>query len=209
MKNKILAVAALLLAGTAFAVSESIDKFNNPRPVQFASGIYVGSDASLVAANVKNKLTRVLGTTTTIDFTTQTVGRQESSAVTVTGARTGDRCIVTPNATAAALAAQFTCYVSATNAVKVVFVPLSEQIGTTAALDGASPSVATATVTASSVCTASVVGTAAGTAVQVSVTSTTLTVTGANSATNTVNYRCNAPVDPASGEYTITVLSMQ
>lgn len=209
--KKLIAVSMLLLAGAAFAVSESIDRWSNPRPIQFLSGIYVGSDASLVANNVTNKLTRVYGTTATIDFASTTVGVLESSAITVTGARTGDRCVVTPNATAAALKAKFECYVSASNAVKVKFTPLSEQIGTSAALNGASPSVITVTsITANSVCQATnVSGAAAAFGPALGLSGTTLTITGANGATNTVNYYCRAPVDPAEGAYTITVLSHQ
>lgn len=60
-------------------------------------------------------------------------------------------------------------------------------------LDGASPSVCTATVTAAAICTCSPVGgtaaiAAAGCAVGLS--GTTLTVTSANGATNAVNYHC-------------------
>ena len=64
---------------------------------------------------------------------------------------------------------------------------------TTCTLDGASPSVCTATVVASSTCVCANVGATAAIAnngCAVSLTSTTLTVTSANAATNVVNIHC-------------------
>lgn len=60
-------------------------------------------------------------------------------------------------------------------------------------LNGATPSVCTATVIASATCTCSIVGTTAALAAQgcaVSLASTTLTITSAAAATNVVNYHC-------------------
>lgn len=209
MKTKLkYLLAAVLFGAVAFAATEPVDRWTGRNPVQFIKGTYTHPESIIV--NTSNKVTRSLGGSATIDFTVQSVGRQESSGITVTGAQAGDPCAVGVPTAAGALAAEFTCYVSAANTVKVVFAPKSEQSGTSAALNGASPSVITVTnITASSVCTASAVGTTAGEAIDVSLSSTTLTLTGPNSSTSTVNYRCVAPVDPASGTFYVRVISSQ
>jgi hypothetical protein len=60
----------------------------------------------------------------------------------------------------------------------------------TMTLNGASPSVATATVVAGAICVCQNTGTAANNAEKCNVASTTLTATGPNGATDVVNYIC-------------------
>lgn len=210
--KKIIFAVTVITAALAFAAAQStgsVEKHNSPKPLQFVQGIFIGSDARALAEE-KNKITTTLGNSATIDFASTSVGEVLSSAITVTGAQAGDPCFVGVPAAAGALAADFTCVVSAADAVKVKFSPHSVQNGTSAALNGASPSVITVTsITASSKCTASAVGTTAGEAIDVSLSGTTLTLTGPNSSTSTVNYNCVAPVDPASGTYFVRVISSQ
>jgi hypothetical protein len=179
------------------------------------SGAYIGSTSGtvIIDAGVALQTLTVGGAaisplrgSATIDFASTSTGEVLSSGITVTGAAAGDWCVVGVPTAAAALAADFSCFVTATNEVKVKFHPRAVSSGTTGALNGASPSVITATVLASSVCQATNNGAAAlafGPAVGVS--GTTLTITGANGATNTVNYLCHAPVDPASGTFEVLV----
>ncbi len=204
MKRALLFVTGLvLLAGLALAASPTIQAV----PWVFKGGLWVASGD--VAAN---KVTRILGKSATVDFASTSVGRVESSGITVTGALVGDTCTVGTTAAAGALAAQYTCYVSAADTVKIVFNPLSHQRGSVV-LDGGSPSRMDATgITASSNCTCAPVGATAAIAAAgcaTSLTSTTLTVTGPNTVDTTVNYDCVAPVDPASGTFYVRVFSVQ
>lgn len=192
----ILALGAALFASVAFAaVVKKTDIIT-----LFKTGVIIGNVGTLIDDSYAGSAT--------IDFAATSVGVVESSGITVTGAAVNDTCEVGVPAAAGALAARYECYVSAANTVVVKFTPLSESFGTTAALNGASPSVITATVIAGSVCTCSLNGNTAAIAAggcAVGVSSTTLTITSANSATATVNYYCRAPVDPASGTYTVRV----
>lgn len=172
-------------------------------------GLYITPTGSHVVA--ANKVTRSLGASATIDFTSSTVAPVISSSITVTGAQVGDPCEVGVPAAAGALNAEFTCFVDAADSVKVKFVPTNKVKGQVALTSG-SPSTATATVPASSVCTCTPVGAtaaiaAAGCATGVS--STTLTLTGPNTVTTTMTYDCAAPVDPASGTYYVRITSSQ
>lgn len=207
--NTVAAVmAALMLAGITYAATEKVEANGSAYPQVYKSGIYVHPTS--VTNNTLNKVTRMLAASATIDFTVISTGIQDSSAITVLGAQAGDSCSVGLSTTVAALLADFSCYVNAAGQVKVRFMPKSFQEGVSGVLNGASPSVVVvAGITASSRCTASVVGTAAGTAVQVSLTTTNLTLTGPNAASNTVNYSCMAPVDPASDTYRVYVRSNQ
>ncbi len=193
--------ALLLLALLASAVA--LAGYEVPISVvqRFRAGLKIGGTGSLISDSYS--------ASATVDFASTTVGVVESSAITVTGAEVGDDCIVGVPTAAGALKARYECYVSAADAVKIKFTPLAETMGTTAAFDGASPATATATVTASSVCTCSMVGTTAAIAAggcAVSLSSTTLTMTTVNGSTETANYYCRAPVDPASGTYTVRVI---
>lgn len=175
----------------------------------FKSGIYVGSAST---ASTANKVTKILSASATIDFTTSTAGHTQSSSITVTGATAGDPCFVGVPTAAAALKANFSCQVDATNSVKVYFEPTSV-LTSTCTLDGSTPSVCPAqTVVASSTCTCSPVGTTAAIAAggcAVSLSSTTLTITSLAGGSHVINYTCRAPVDPASGTFFVTVLSSQ
>lgn len=122
--KKILLVVAVLTAGAAFAIQQ-LDISRSPRLQQFISGVVIGpesvnpSDARLNA----NRITRTLSGSATINFASATITCEDSSAITVLGARTGDPCFVgipsTLTAGGTGLHHSFTCYVSATNAVKV------------------------------------------------------------------------------------------
>jgi hypothetical protein len=208
MKKIYITIGALLIAATAFAARDNYVAYNNDLRAQvFRGGMYIGSVSKDPSGNTKNKIPYVLANTATIDFTSTTVGVLESSAITVTGALAGDRCVVSVPIAAGAQKAKFECYVSASNAVKVKFTPMDETMGQVA-LTSASPSTATATVSAGSICTCTPVGAsatiaAAGCATGVS--STTLTLTGPNTVTTTMTYYCRAPVDPASGTFTVLV----
>lgn len=202
-------VAGLLLSVAAFAAA-----YNGPwagidtLPRFLKGGMFVGSVAP---TDTKNKVTRILGATATVDFTSAYDGVQFSSAITVTGAAVGDRCKVGMPAAAAALKANFECHVTAADEVKITFQPADITAGT-AALVSASPSTQTASVTAGSICVVSPLGLTAAIAaggIAWSVTTTTATFTGPNTVTTNFAYRCMAPVDPASGTFTVTVTSHQ
>lgn len=205
--------AAVLGAVTAFAAAENrVDKVGSAFPSWFNSGIYIGPNSPNPTNDKLNKVTRLLAASATIDFTAQSEGVQDSSAITVTGAQAGDTCTVGTSTTVGALLADFSCYVSAAGQVKVRFQPMSIQEGA-ATLVSASPStVVVASITASSRCTATPVGLSAAIAaggIAVSLTTTNLTLTGPNTVTTVVNYRCSAPIDPASDTYRVYVRSNQ
>lgn len=202
-----LAVVAVLLAGIALAASAgNIAVDYGDRWVQ--GGLILGTPYA-----AGNKLTKVLGgpaAGTVIDFASSTTPI-DSSAITVTGAKGGDACAVGPPAAAGVLNADFSCYVSAADTVKVKFTP-SDTKATTCTLNAGSPSVCTATVSAGSICTCTLVGTTAATAAQgvaCNLVSTTLTATSANAGAGVVNIYCAAPVDPASGNYWVRTFSSQ
>jgi hypothetical protein len=157
------------------------------------------------------KVTRMLGASATVDFASTAIGKIESTGITVTGALVGDPCAVGVPAAAGALKAQYSCYVSAADTVKVVFESIDTTV-TTCTLNAASPSTCTATVSASSTCTCTPVGATAAIAAAgcaVGLVSTTLTATSANGLGNVVNLICNAPVDPASGTFYVRTVSSQ
>lgn len=200
-----------LLSGVVLAAKEQVDKYGGGFPVYFSKGMYVSNGSVDSTGTTANRVSRLLSASATIDFTATTVGRTESSAITVTGARVGDSCTVGDDATAGALKADFSCYVSAANAVKVRFMPKDFAKAQVALVSG-TPSTQTVTVSAGSICTCTPVGAtaviaAAGCATGVS--STTLTLTGPNTVTTTVTYDCAAPVDPASATYYVYVRSAQ
>ena len=190
-------VLAVLTLGVAFAASPTIQQLR----WAFKGGISVGAAADDTAAN---RITNRLGGASTIDFASTSSGIVFSSAITKTGAAVGDICTVSAPAAASALKAKFACVVTATNEVKVQFIPEDKASGV-ATFDGGSPAqIDVLGISAGSYCTCAAVGATAaiaGTACAVSLTSTTLTITGPNSANTTVNYSCVAPVDPASGSY--------
>jgi hypothetical protein len=170
-------------------------------------GMFVGGTAA-----AGDKVTRTLGNSATIDFTSASTGMALSSSITVTGAKAGDPCFVGVPTAAAALSAEFGCYVDAADSVKVWFRPDSVQRGTAAVSSGTPSQTTVTSITASSTCTCTPVGTTAAIADKgcaTSLSSTTLTLTGPDSVTTTMTYECKAPVDPASGTYYVRVISSQ
>lgn len=103
----------VLLAGLAFALPTNITKILN---AQVGSNLWVGP-ASIITTG--NAVTKMLGTSATIDFTTATTTCTESSGLTVTGAAAGDPCFVGTPTTGGSTNASYTCYVSAADTVKV------------------------------------------------------------------------------------------
>lgn len=211
--KKFVLVGLLITASAALAVQQ-LDTNISRFLTALRTGILVGP-ASIFTTDAKinaSRVTRSLGASATIDFTSAYAGSALSSSITVTGARAGDPCTVGVPTAAAALLADFTCFVDATNSVKVQFAPTSTQIGQ-ATLVSASPSqVVVAGITASSLCTATPVGLTAAIAaggLATSLTTTNLTITGPNTVTTVVNYVCAAPVDPASGTFYVRVVSSQ
>lgn len=202
MKRALFGVLGLaLLAGLAIAVPPETKQ---PGRWRFASGLFVGAGEATA-----DRQGARLGGAATVDFTSASVGVQFSSAITKTGAAVGDICTVSAPAAASALKAKYSCVVTATNEVKVLFEPINHTRGSVA-LTSASPSTATAEVPVLSTCGCDPVGTSAAIAAAGCATSLaddldggvgTLTLTGPDTVTTTVVYDCAAPVDPASGSY--------
>ena len=146
MKNKLLiavsAFVAFIVATVAFAqvnpatlgdifhrkaVVISKDTANSdPR----AGALHIGR-LNKEFPSTTHRITRMLRASYTIDFAATAVTCADSASQTLSGARTGDICIVTPPAAATALY-QYQCRVSATDTVIV------RQCGLTAAGDPAS-----------------------------------------------------------------------
>jgi hypothetical protein len=83
--------------------------------VIFAGGLTVANTAATQVSG--NTVTKILAGSETVDFASLTTTCADSTGHTVTGAAVGDRCVV--SAPAAPGNENFTCYVSATNTVKV------------------------------------------------------------------------------------------
>lgn len=208
MKTKFAVLTLVVLTLVVFStrIAEAATVFTRLLHLRVQGKTLLGN-----VAETGNSITKALGTSATVDFTVLSVGRQESGSITVTGAAVGDVCSVGTTTAAGGLAAQYTCYVSAADTVKIVFAPLSHQ-GGLLTLGGESPAVKTATVTTGSECSCGINGTTAALAAAgcaASVTGTTLTVTSANASTAVVQYRCTAPVDPASGTFYVRTFSAQ
>lgn len=116
-------VGLSLIALTASAVQEKVERYGGQYPVWFNKGIYVSPDSPASPNDTVHKVTRVLAGSATIDFATATIVCRDSSAITVIGAQVNDPCFVGMPATLTAggtgLHESFTCYVSAADAVKV------------------------------------------------------------------------------------------
>lgn len=201
MKRLGIVALALLTIGVAWAAV-------SPTAIDYGarwskSGIWIGTSATETATQA-HRLAKRLGGSTDYDFPATSVGIATSWAVTVTGAAVGDTCTVSAPAAASALAASFSCVVTAANEVKIIFTPKSQQRGAATLVSGTPSQVVVAGITASSVCTATPVGLTAliaGAGVAVSLTTTNLTITGPDTVTTVINYDCVAPVDPADGGY--------
>lgn len=146
MKNKLLiavsALVAFIVATVAFAQVNAKtlgDVFD--RKAIVISKDTANSDSRAGALHIgrlnkefpstTHRITRMLRASYTIDFAATAVTCADSATQTLSGARTGDICIVTPPAAATALY-QYQCRVSATDTVIV------RQCGLTAAGDPAS-----------------------------------------------------------------------
>lgn len=108
----ILLVGAVLAAGLALADTFGV-------LAQFNGGIFVGPKSVYSSTH---KVTRILNGAYTIDFASSTITCVDSAGQTLTGARTGDVCVVSPPAASTANT-MFNCRVSATNTVIVRYCP--------------------------------------------------------------------------------------
>lgn len=111
MKPYRIAIALVLCLGLAALAQSNITRILN---LVVQNQMLVGTTTS-----TGNKVTKMLGTSSTIDFATATTTCTESSGITVTGAAAGDPCFVGTPTTGGSSNASYTCYVSATNEVKV------------------------------------------------------------------------------------------
>lgn len=107
-RNALTVLAVLTLSTLAFAAFAPTRILN----LHVLNKLLIGN------ATEANAITETLSASATIDFASATTTCVDSSAITVTGALAGDACSVgTPAAATANLS--FTCYVSASDAVKV------------------------------------------------------------------------------------------
>lgn len=115
---------ALVLAGSiALGAAEPIyELVSTLRPTWFQSGIYIGPASQNPVRNTTNKITSSLTGSIAVDFDSDAGTCVDSSAITVTGAKLGDPCIV-GSSIAWEANQEFSCYVSAADAVKVRFCP--------------------------------------------------------------------------------------
>lgn len=148
MKNRLIAISAFLLT---FTLALTVYAQVNPRTLGDIFGFRAvvitkqtgTSDPRAGALHIgrlgtefpstTHRITRLMRASYTIDFAATAVTCADSAGQTLSGARTGDICIVTPPASATALY-QYQCRVSATDTVIV------RQCGLTAAGDPASAS---------------------------------------------------------------------
>ena len=103
----------LAFAGVAFAASSATVQRT---PWVFLAPLYVGSTGDVTAGN---KVSKLLGASSSIDFGGVTDSCEDSSGITVTGAAAGDVCSVGAPSTMPSATSWITCYVSAANTVKV------------------------------------------------------------------------------------------
>lgn len=125
--KKLAFILALCFAAVGVAQVQQLDLNLSQRLQAITGGILI-APTSLLTSNDKinaSRITRSLGASATIDFSGAASGCTDSSAITVTGARTGDVCIVGAPITIATADAgaesSFSCFVSASDAVKVRF----------------------------------------------------------------------------------------
>lgn len=190
-----------LVGGLALAAGPTIQDV----PWAFKGGLAIGSGSTYDTAS--NRISKRLGKSATIDFTSAYSGVQLSPSITVTGAIAGDMCTVGVPTAATALKAKWGCVVDAADSVKVWFSPEDTYDNQLTFVSG-TPSTVTATVSASSICVCTPLGTtktiAAGGCAW-SVSSTTATFTGPDTVTTPIAAHCVAPVDPASGTFFVNV----
>jgi hypothetical protein len=196
-------VFTLAVASVVWGAAQvGFDKYGGQFPVWFNKGLYVGPDNPNPTSSTTNKITRSLGNSATINFSSSYLTPADSSAITVTGAQAGDPCQVGVPTAAGALKANYACYVSAADAVKVKFTPEDKLFGQQY-MDGGAQTV---TVSASSICMCNDI-TDATKGCRMNVSSTTATITGTTD--SFINYVCAAPVDPASGTFYVRLTSGQ
>lgn len=125
--KKLAFILALCFAAVGVAQVQQLDLNVSQRLAAITGGILI-APTSLLTSNDKinaSKITRSLGASATVDFSGAASGCTDSSAITVTGARAGDTCeLGAPISIATADAgaeASFSCFVSASDAVKVRF----------------------------------------------------------------------------------------
>jgi hypothetical protein len=126
---KKLALLVVLTFGLSALAVQQLDLNLSGRLLALTSGILI-SPTSLMTSDAKinaNRITRSLAGSATIDFVAGTIICTDSAAITVTGARTGDACDVGLPAAPAANSS-FTCFVSASDAVKVRHCPAGTAI---------------------------------------------------------------------------------
>lgn len=116
------AMAACLLGGIAFAAAyEGQFAATWNLPVYAKRGAFIGTGS---ASDTAHRITKVLGGTKDFDFADGTIVCEDSTAATVTGAAVNDRCVLGIDDDAyGAGNSSFSCYVSASNAVKVRHCP--------------------------------------------------------------------------------------
>lgn len=119
-------VGVLAFAGVAFAVSEiRVDTIIGNIPQWIQPGLYIGSAAKNPPQNITNKVTGIFGSGLTyVNFGQLDAGCAQSDAITVTGAATGDICLLGNDIRTASNGipgtnASADCAVTAANAVKV------------------------------------------------------------------------------------------
>lgn len=122
--KKFALLSVFLLATAAFAIQQ-LDQNISVRLESWLTGIIVGPRSIQTTDTQINthKITRMLGGSLAFDFASVTITCEDSTAITTLGARTGDPCFVGPPTTISGagtgLHSNFTCYVSAADAVKI------------------------------------------------------------------------------------------
>ncbi|UOF79734.1 hypothetical protein [Caudoviricetes sp.] len=116
--------AVVLVAATAFAVTQQLDINPSLRPSVITGGLIISRLQEIQTDTLINthRITRSLGGSATIDFAAQTI-TCNTSTITVTGAQVTDLCMVSPDSTGGAANSSFTCYVSAVSTVTVKHCP--------------------------------------------------------------------------------------
>lgn len=121
--KKLLASIAVLAATLAVAATQ-LDLDVSRYLHAFTTGLVISPKSLLSDTQIaSNRITRSLSGSATIDFAAGTIVCEDSAAITVTGARANDVCLVGLTTTAGAANSSFTCYVSASDAVKVRHCP--------------------------------------------------------------------------------------
>lgn len=123
-KIALVLLGVLAVAIPSFAIQQ-LDLDLSPRLAANTSGIVIGP-LSLLTSDAKvnaNRITRSMGGSITFDFASTTITCEDSTGITVTGARAGDACFVgaptTISGAGTGLHSTFSCYVSASDTVKV------------------------------------------------------------------------------------------